>query len=277
MAWSLPVLTAVLLGLGAQPGDARPLECSLAWVTSASSNAGCTGVADAAEPAASPLSGQTVSRAGLYLRSRAMGQNPDAPAAAAWGRFFPACDRLIRQYAGHFSARGVDVEDCVQETWSQLLRTLPTFQLEQGRGHFGSWLYAVVRSKAHDILRRAGRQAAEDLSPQVQASFASRDADPADEAERSSAIEQVRSALAELRSRVSDPSYRVLHLRHLEGRSVSEVADALGMTPQQVWARDHRMRCKLRDLLIARSADFAPDATIARDAGDLPRAAPIPA
>ena len=44
-------------------------------------------------------------------------------------------------------------------------------------------------------------------------------------------------------------AYRVLHLRYWEGMSAPEVADALGLTPQQVWVREHRMKRKLEQLL----------------------------
>jgi hypothetical protein len=54
--------------------------------------------------------------------------------------------------------------------------------------------------------------------------------------------------LAELRSQVSECSYRVLYLRWIEGRTASETAAALGLIPEQVWFREYRMKNHFRRL-----------------------------
>jgi RNA polymerase sigma factor (sigma-70 family) len=192
---------------------------------------------------------QLVAAAGEYLRGRADGAAPSTGSAAAWTEFFPRCDRLIRQYAATFRGRGVDVDDCSQEVWSQLLRTLPTFELKAGRGQFKSWLYAVVRSKANDSLRHKARHPADALGSEAEQSLSSAEDSPATIAQRNASIAEVRTALDRLRDEVSEQSYRVLHLRHIEAMSVSEVADTLGISAEQVWARDHRMRRKLLRLM----------------------------
>jgi RNA polymerase sigma factor (sigma-70 family) len=245
MRCSLPVLTAVLLGLGVPPaGPTTAADASSAAVISRVESPQQSDVAQHAIDAA------VLRNVGDYLRAGAAGSNPSPDSKAAWRAFFPACDRLVRQYSARFKPRGVDPEDCAQEVWSQLLRTLPTFQLERGRGQFNSWLFAVVRSKANDILRRSARQPVQSLSPA--AALPAADGNPLDLAQRSDAVQQVKGALATLRSSVSPTSYRVLHLRHIEQLSVRETAKLLSITPQQVWARDHRMRSKLRELLKCR-------------------------
>jgi len=242
MRCSLPVLTAVLLGLGVPPTAAPAADANISAVaarTAPSRKTETNGSIDAA----------MVAGAGEYLHARATGFSPSPSAVAAWNAFFPICDGLVRQYSNRFQPRGVNPDDCAQETWSQLLRTLPGFHLERGRGQFNSWLYAVVRSKANDILRRSARQPAQSLSPT--AALPAPDGNPQVLADRDESISQVQAALAKLRSSVSETSYRVLHLRHIEQRSVRETARELSITPQQVWARDHRMRAKLREFLSA--------------------------
>lgn len=239
MAWSLPVLTAVLLGIGVPPSDVVSArgEAPYSQTCVARQSSGRLAI-DASE----------VARAGEFLRARSEGSEPSPQAIQAWNEFFPKCDKLVHQYAARLQSRGVDPQDCAQETWSQLLRTLPNFRLEAGRGQFNSWLYTVVRSKANDILRRAVREPAKTLPED--ATIVARDGDPAQALDRQETVQYVREALAELQSAASEQSYRVLHLRHVEGMSVAEVATAMGITPEQVWARDHRMRSKLRELLL---------------------------
>lgn len=241
MPWSLPVLTAVLLGVG-MPSPALVETQSAAQVSRhASAAPQCDSDGS--------ISAQLLDGARDYLIARASKSQPSDASMAAWAEFFPRCDRLVHQYASAFRARGVDVDDCMQEVWAQLLRTLPSFNLESRRGQFSSWLYAVVRSKANDILRQKARHSAEDLSSEIERSLACDDADPAEVVQTSAEVEDLHQSLSQLRKDVSPESYRVLQLRHLNAMSVNEVAAALGITAEQVWARDHRMRRKLYQLM----------------------------
>jgi RNA polymerase sigma factor (sigma-70 family) len=143
----------------------------------------------------------------------------------------------------------VDVDDCAQEAWVDLLKTLPAFELDDSRGRFTSWLYSIVRSKAADQVRRRSRRPAEAMTPVVAGTLASAEASPVSRAEAADDGEAVHRALTLLAARSSEQSYRVLHLRQVEGRDVADVAAALGIQPRQVWVTEHRMKRKLRDLL----------------------------
>ena len=68
----------------------------------------------------------------------------------------------------------------------------------------------------------------------------------------------VRAALDEL-ARSSPISFQILHLRMFEGRSVAEVAAELGLTPEQVYSRQHRAIGKLRSMLEWGSAQWPGD------------------
>jgi RNA polymerase sigma-70 factor (ECF subfamily) len=129
------------------------------------------------------------------------------------------------------------------------MRSLPRFQMDRSRGRFTSWLYAIVRSKAMDVERRRCRRPAVSLSPEMAANVETAEADPAERCDRESQRAEVRRAMATLRMQSSEQSYRVLHLRYWEGMSAPEVAEALGLTPEQVWVREHRMKRKLQQLL----------------------------
>ena len=107
----------------------------------------------------------------------------------------------------------------------------------------------LARNKAVDAIRRRSRHAFESLGEGDAVAVRDPGPDPADAYERSRTQGQVRSVLAELSSRVSPTSFQVLYLRWIEGRTTSEVADALELTPDQVRFRAHRMKRKVRDLL----------------------------
>ena len=197
--------------------------------------------------AASPCSA-TIALAGEYLRLSSRGCRPHATEQAAWEKFFPWCDGTIRRFAMRFRHRGVDPDECAQETWVDLMRRLPRFEHDHTRGRFSSWLYTVVRNKAHDLLRTRLRRPAAPLAeaPVV----ASKDSSPDRAVQLEEERSVVRDALSRLRERSSEQSYQVLQLRFVEGLCAKEVADALGLSPEQVWVREHRIKRKLRDLLV---------------------------
>ncbi|MFI5378967.1 MAG: RNA polymerase sigma factor, partial [Tepidisphaerales bacterium] len=183
------------------------------------------------------ISEEALRQVGGYLCCLAGNCQPDAALGAAWDRFHPWCDGLIRRYAAACRLRGADVDDCAQEVWVDLMQSLRSFRLDPARGSFNSWLYRIVHSKAVDMQRRQARRPAASLSEDVSQVVGVVADGPAAHSERREDCAVVRGALAELKRDASDVSYQVLHLRQLEGRSVHEVADVLGLTAEQVWAR----------------------------------------
>lgn len=205
------------------------------------------------------LSDETISQAGEYLRCCANSLIPSDEARIEWERFYQHCDATIRRFASTFRGRGVDVDDCTQEVWTDLIGNLPDFKMDATRGQFNSWLYTIVRSKATDILRRQGRRTMTELSPAVMARAVATDVGPSELLDRQSDRESLHKAMAKLQEIASDSSYRVLHLRYIDGWNVQQVADALGFSREQVWVREHRMKRKLRDLL---SPEFETPGTV---------------
>lgn len=183
-----------------------------------------------------------------YLRACSSGVEPAAHERAAWHEFYQACDESIGRFAASLRLRGSDAEDCRQEVWADLVRSLPGFKLDQSRGRFSSWLYTVVRSKATDLQRRRLRQPFVDLAVASRAMTSGAKDDPLAACQQRAERETVRRVLSLLRQSASAQSFRVAQLRWIEQREVNEVADLLGITPGQVWVREHRMREKFRTL-----------------------------
>lgn len=194
------------------------------------------------------LTPDLVNAAGAYLRATAAGADPGPVLRDDWDRFYPACDGTIRNFSTRFFRRPCDIDDCAQEVWIDLVKNLPAFTLDDTRGRFTSWLFTIVRNKAADATRRAARRPAEALPGSSAVTFEADD-DPVVALERKSDVQYVRDALAKLKRQTSPENYQILHLRQIEGRDVSEVAATLGISPRQVWAREHRMKRKLREVL----------------------------
>jgi RNA polymerase sigma-70 factor (ECF subfamily) len=194
------------------------------------------------------LSADLIEQAGEFLRCSAQGGEPSCELRESWEQFYGSCDAVIRKFARKLAPHGIDTDDCAQDVWADLVGSLPDFRLDRSRGKFTSWLYTIVRSKATDQLRRIAREGCEGIDSAAAAATPLTD-NPAAIAERESSRRSVQDAIAELKAITSERSFQVLYLRHLQGLSVSEVAQSLGMKPGQVWVTEHRMKRKLRSLL----------------------------
>lgn len=190
------------------------------------------------------FSAESIGLVSEYLRHRAEGRKSRTELTSAWKAFYPACDQVIRKFARTVQP-GTDVEDCVQDVWADLMTHLPQFRLDRSRGKFTSWLYTVVRSKATNLIRKQSRYSSESS----EAVMMDKSPGPLETLERKCDIQAVRDAMAVLQRMTSARSFQVLHLRHMEGKDVSEVARTLRMKPGQVWVTEHRMKKKLKELL----------------------------
>jgi RNA polymerase sigma-70 factor (ECF subfamily) len=167
----------------------------------------------------------------------------------AWNQFYDFCNPMIARAVGVHRLSEADRNDCVQEVWGEIIARLVHFQYDPARGRLRTWISTLMRNKVVDLIRRRARQRQGALSDAVQASLVGLNTDPAVVLEQRTTQDLVWEALDELARSVSNRSYRVLHLRWFEGRTVPEIADTLGLTPNQVRFRHHRVKRKLFHLM----------------------------
>lgn len=192
-----------------------------------------------------------------YLKLLLEDRVPDSVLVVAWEEFYRVYDDLIRRYVVAQGVPQADVDDCVQDVWGEVAKRLFKFDRPADRPGLRAWLYALVRSKATNAFRSKVRRAADSLEQAKQAgiepSVSPADFAELDEQRWQAALLEI--VLEELRQEVSDVNYRVLHMRLVDGRSVTDVAKELDLTPEQVRYRHHRVMQKLR----SRLAFFAGD------------------
>ncbi len=184
-----------------------------------------------------------------YLRALIEQRVPDSMLQESWDLFYNTYNRLIERFIISRGVRRDDVDDCLQEVWSEVANRLVNFERPADRPGLRSWLYTLVRSKATDIVRRKIKQGVVGIGESTAAKIEpdSREHDPAEECEQQWNDALVHTMLDDLKGEVSELNYNVLYLRFIEGRSVSEVADTLSIKPEQVRYRQHRMLKKLQN------------------------------
>ena len=161
-------------------------------------------------------------------------------------------NRLFRQAAGYLGSRA-DAEDSVQEVLCRAFERLPSLRDPE---KLGPWLRALLRNQCLNSLRaRQRRGAAEGQAvPEGPASPLPDAGSPAE-------------GISELLEELPEVSAEAIRLHYLEGRSIPEVAEALGMTPASVKQRLYRARHQLQKEAIAMAttdADRLPDGFSAR-------------
>lgn len=145
-------------------------------------------------------------------------------------RVFAVCLRMLRDREAAL--------DAVQETFVTVFRKADRFA---GRSAFSTWLYRVAINTCHDQLRRAKRRQAEPL-PEGR--------DPADHAAADLfASTEVRSDLQEALEDLQVEFRSAVVLVDLEGLSIQDAADILGVPVGTVKSRVFRGRRILADAL----------------------------
>ena len=120
-----------------------------------------------------------------------------------------------------------DAEEVVQETFLRAYRNLERFEQ---RANFGTWLYRIAMNCALDLKDKARPastvQIAEEPDPEAnEMQVASQDPGQ----DRVLYGEQVKQRIAAAMTLLSETERAAFTLRHLEGRSIDEIAGVLGI------------------------------------------------
>ncbi len=143
-----------------------------------------------------------------------------------------------------------DAEDVLQNTFLQAFRHLNEFE---GRSHLSTWLYRIAANEALMLLRKR--------RPETSLTDSLPEEEPLEEPAEFTdwcCLPEEELLSAEGRARL-DESIRLLPetlrvvflLRDIEGLSIQETSQALGLSETAVKTRLLRARLKLRDLLSA--------------------------
>jgi RNA polymerase sigma factor (sigma-70 family) len=154
---------------------------------------------------------------------------------------------LVRRFAVARGVRGTDVEDCVQEVWSEIAKRLVTFRITSEAG-LRAWLFAVVRSRATDMFRRRSRRPVTLLGDSIREGFEppGREPDPSTRYDDAWQEAVLQTMVLKLEAEVSELNFEIFRLRSLEGIGIPETAEKVGVTVNQIRYRHHRTMKKLK-------------------------------
>lgn len=151
-------------------------------------------------------------------------------------------------------ARGVvrndaEAEDIVQEAYMRAFASLDSFR---GDASLSTWLSRIVINEALGRLRKKKRIVAMPENPDAQIirfPLNSSDLNPGDDPERTMAQRQILGLVERATDSLPDVYRAVFVARVIEGLSIEETADLLGIRPETVKTRLHRARALVRKAL----------------------------
>ncbi len=176
----------------------------------------------------------------------AYGQGDQTAARLLLGRLAP---RLLA-YASRVLGDRSEAEDVVQETMLRLWRAAPGWRAD-GAAKVGTWAYRVAANLAIDRLRKRRKSAPLDEIAEPRAPGT----DVADRMHNTVRMAALRAALAEL----PDRQATAVTLRHLEGLSNPEIAEAMDIGIEAVESLTARGKRKLTELLGHRKKELGYD------------------
>jgi RNA polymerase sigma-70 factor (ECF subfamily) len=156
----------------------------------------------------------------------------DHATARTWAEF----GKRLRGYLRRQLPTAADADDVLQEVFVRVHRHAGELE---SRTDLAAWLFAIARSAVIDHRRRASVRAG--VGPD-------RDEEP-DEAALTVHAD-IAAGLRRLVSELPGPYARAVTLVDLEGRSMKEAADALGLSVSGAKSRVQRGRALVRDALL---------------------------
>nr|WP_265336231.1 RNA polymerase sigma factor [Mesorhizobium sp. B2-1-8] len=146
-------------------------------------------------------------------------------------------------------ARGVvrndsEAEDVVQEAYVRAFAHLESFR---GDASLGTWLSRIVINEALGRLRKRRRTVTMPDNPQAE--IIRFPLNPTDDPERTMAQRQILALVERATDTLPDLYRMVFVARVIEGLSIEETSELLGVRPETIKTRLHRARVLLRKAL----------------------------
>ncbi|MDX8482619.1 RNA polymerase sigma factor [Mesorhizobium sp. VK24D] len=146
-------------------------------------------------------------------------------------------------------ARGVvrndaEAEDIVQEAYMRAFASLDSFR---GDASLSTWLSRITINEALGRLRKRKRVVAMPENPEAQ--IIRFPLNPSDDPERTMAQRQILGLVERATDSLPDVYRTVFVARVIEGLSIEETAEVLGIRPETVKTRLHRARALVRKAL----------------------------
>ena len=155
--------------------------------------------------------------------------------------------RYIYSLAHRMTGNAQDAEDVVQEAWLKAHKQLSRFE---SRADFRTWMHRITVNCSIDLIRaRRHREDAHDPADLEQGPLSERGSEAQATPERMAASVQISDRVNEALGLLTALERAAFTLRHVEGMSIEEVGEKLGMktsaTKHSIFRAVKKMRVAL--------------------------------
>lgn len=184
-------------------------------------------------------------RASLILRL------PDAADVAAWDEVVSIYGPLVYRMGLRQGLQAADADDLVQEVFTAVARSVSDWLERSDRGKFRAWLLRIARNTAVNFLTRRRHRPLGDGGDDAWSRLADI---PAPDNELSGEFdleyrrEVFRWAADQIQDVVTHNTWQAFWLTHVDGGSISEVAEHLGISTGNVYIGRSRVMSRLKEL-----------------------------
>jgi RNA polymerase sigma-70 factor (ECF subfamily) len=164
--------------------------------------------------------------------------------------------RYIYSLAHRMTGNAQDAEDVVQEAWLKAHKQLSRFE---ARADFRTWMHRIAVNCSIDLIRaRRHREDAHDPMDLEQGPLSERGAEAQATPERMAASVQISDRVNDALNLLTALERAAFTLRHVEGMSIEEVGEKLGMktsaTKHSIFRAVKKMRAALEPFVQAQDA-----------------------
>lgn len=168
------------------------------------------------------------------------------PDEAAWSRFVDLYTPLLYFWACRMGLQQADAADLVQDIFTILVQKLPEFTYDKSKS-FRSWLHTITMNRWRDKMRRKAATLHDAGSVGLEDVVVPDDAEAIWEKEYRDHL--VARAAEVMKAEFQPVTWQAFWSLTVEGKSGAEVAAALGMRVNSVYAAKSRVSRRLRQEL----------------------------
>lgn len=183
----------------------------------------------------------------------------DAQDQEAWRRFVDIYAPLVYGFLRKRGLQDADAADLTQDVLRQVSSAFRSFEYNQSRGSFRSWLFAIVKNRLVDFWRRENvceRGTGDTDAHQRLGDVADASHDPVSAEWDADYHRQLfLCAATAIRQDFSESSWQAFWSSAVEGKSGKEVAEQLGLSVAAVYLAKGRVMARLKEQLRLLSAD----------------------
>ena len=186
-------------------------------------------------------------RASLIARIR------DARDDDAWEEFVQIYPPVVQRFIQRHGLQYADAAEVTQEVLSRVAKSIESWDGDREQGSFRGWLYRITRNQTIDFLRKRNRERSRNAG---QDAGLSQVADPTTAQSSVFQAEYEKQlfhwAAEKLKPKFKPVNWQAFWMSTVEGRSIDEVAEQLGIECSSIYVARSRIMAKLSSLVQTR-------------------------